>query len=125
MATSMSAAFRDLSTALLRSIYGIRFRATALLLVLLAAGLAATPEARGDAFDYRKPITIDRNKVGTTGAPTTLTKFPMLYSVTDPNLKTVANGGRVQNANGWDIIFRAVYNDPVGTDTCLGGRDVP
>src|SRR5438876_8547997 len=46
MATSMSAAFYHLSTALLRSIYGIRFRATALLLELLAAGLMAPPQAR-------------------------------------------------------------------------------
>ena len=34
------------------------------LLLLLTAGLAATPEARGDVFNYRKPITI-RAEMGT------------------------------------------------------------
>ena len=36
----------------------------------------------------------------------------MLVSVTDPALKTVANGGHVANANGYDIGF---YADFVGT----------
>src|SRR5438034_1501647 len=63
------------------------------LLVLLAAGFAAAPEAQ--AFSYRKPITIDHTKVGNSGAPTTLTDYPFSYNVTDTNLKTVANGGHV------------------------------
>ncbi|MFA4995970.1 MAG: DUF2341 domain-containing protein [Patescibacteria group bacterium] len=47
-----------------------------------------------------KTIIIDHTKVGEA-----LTDFPMLYSVTDVNLKTVVNGGSVTNANGYDIIF--------------------
>lgn len=47
-----------------------------------------------------KTITVDHTKVGET-----VTDYPMLYSVTDVNLKTVANGGSVTNANGYDIIF--------------------
>jgi uncharacterized repeat protein (TIGR01451 family) len=39
----------------------------------------------------------------------------MLVSVTDPTLRTVGNGGHVQNANGYDIIFKAV------DDTSCGG----
>src|ERR1035438_8205777 len=35
----------------------------------------------------------------------TLTNFPVLVSVTVADLATVANGGHVQNASGYDIIF--------------------
>jgi hypothetical protein len=59
-------------------------------------------------FNYRKTITIDSSKV--TGD---LTNFPVLVSLTnDMELRTTVDGGNVQNANGYDIIFRA--ND--GTD---------
>jgi cysteine-rich repeat protein len=57
-------------------------------------------------FAYYKAITIDRTQVGTASAPTTLSNYPMLVSVTDTSLKSVANGGRVRSANGYDIIFR-------------------
>ena len=33
------------------------------------------------------------------------TNFPVLISLTLADLKTTANGGNVQNANGYDIIF--------------------
>jgi hypothetical protein len=51
---------------------------------------------------YTKLITIDHTKV-TGGA--NLTNFPVLISMTDPDLKTAANGGFVQNSNGYDISF--------------------
>src|SRR5438270_13965623 len=64
------------------------------LLVLLAAGLAAAPEAQ--AFSYRKPITIDRTQVGVSGtSTTTLTNYPFLYDVTETALRTFANCGHV------------------------------
>ncbi|MFL5306377.1 MAG: C25 family cysteine peptidase, partial [Polyangia bacterium] len=66
-------------------------------------------------FDYYKTITVDRTKVGTAASPTTLTNYPVLISVTDTSLKTVANGGRVRNTNGYDIIFRGL-----DTTTCGG-----
>ncbi|MGH7165862.1 MAG: DUF2341 domain-containing protein, partial [Nitrospiraceae bacterium] len=47
-------------------------------------------------FSYRKKITIDHTKVGTSGA-TTLTDYPFLFNVTDANLKTVSNGGHVSD----------------------------
>ena len=51
-------------------------------------------------------------KPTTEAAPqiTTLTDYPLLYSVTDTNLQA-----HVTNANGWDIIFRAE------DDTTCGG----
>ncbi|KPJ58250.1 MAG: hypothetical protein AMJ46_14485, partial [Latescibacteria bacterium DG_63] len=56
-----------------------------------------------DTFVYRKQITIDHTKVACD-----LTDFPMLVSIqNDPDLKTTANGGKVANTNGYDIIFKA------------------
>jgi biopolymer transport protein ExbB len=52
-------------------------------------------------------MTIDHIKV-----PSTQSNFTALVSVTDPALKTVANGGHVANANGYDIGF---YADSGGT----------
>lgn len=40
-----------------------------------------------------------------TNVTTTLTSFPVLISGTYTYLKTVANGGEVQNTNGYDITF--------------------
>lgn len=55
------------------------------------------------SYSHRKRIAIDPMKVS---GPIDLTNFPVLINITsDNNLQTVANGGRVQNANGWDIIF--------------------
>ncbi|TLY46583.1 MAG: hypothetical protein E6K59_00160, partial [Nitrospirae bacterium] len=93
------------------------------LLLLLAAWLVAAPQAQAGDFGFRKPITIDHTKVGNSGA-TTLTNYPFLYSVTDASLKSTANGGHVQNANGWDIIFRAFDADNPGTGINICGAGV-
>ena len=55
----------------------------------------------------QRSMTIDHTKV-----PGTQSNFTVLVSVTDPALKTVANGGHVANANGYDIGF---YADSGGT----------
>src|SRR4029079_19487769 len=55
----------------------------------------------------QRPMTIDHTKV-----PSTQSNFTVLVSLTDPALKTVANGGHVANANGFDIGF---YADSGGT----------
>jgi MSHA biogenesis protein MshQ len=51
-------------------------------------------------WGYRKKITIDYTKVGTT-----LTNFAVLVSVTDADLKDTANGGHVGQSDGGDILF--------------------
>src|SRR2546426_1487950 len=113
-----SAAFCDLSTELLRRGACLRWlRATALLLALLTAGLVAVSDAQ--AFDLRKPIDINKEKVGLATAQTTLSNYPMLYSVTDPAL-ILSPGGKVQKALGWDIIFRAFDADNPGDNICGG-----
>ncbi|HVT08599.1 MAG TPA: LamG-like jellyroll fold domain-containing protein, partial [Polyangia bacterium] len=82
--------------------------------LILAAALSAAGRAQA-AYSYRMDITLDRTRVGNTGAPTTLSNYPLLLDITSANLKTVANGGHVQNANGYDITF-------VGADsTTCGG----
>lgn len=52
------------------------------------------------AFSCSQPLTVDGTKV-----PSSQTGFAMLVSDTSASLKTVANGGNVQNANGYDIGF--------------------
>jgi len=49
---------------------------------------------------YYKVITIDNTKV-----TSNLTNFPVLYSVTDSNLKATTSGGYVGNLLGNDILF--------------------
>src|SRR6266436_2901576 len=53
------------------------------------------------AYTYRRSITIDHAKVPNSDQ----SNFPLLISGTYSYLATVANGGRAQNSNGYDIIF--------------------
>ena len=67
-------------------------------------------------FAYHKTITVQANKVS--NGP--LTNFPMLVSITDTNLETVANGGHVASYNAgtnnpWDLVFFGL------DDTTCGG----
>ena len=68
----------------------------------------------GSAYAYKRKITIDHTKCGSSDS----TNFPVLVSGTyngsggTPDLRTVANGGKVQNSNGYDIIFTS---DVAGT----------
>ena len=86
-------------------------------LLLLAA--LAIPEARSDSgFGYRMKITVNSSQVS--NGPQT--SFPFLFSTTNADtttvknkLRTTGNGGHVTNANGFDIIFRAL------DDTTCGG----
>jgi hypothetical protein len=53
------------------------------------------------AFSYYRTLTIDHTKCGSANS----SSFPVLVSINHSSFKTVANGGRVQNSNGYDIIF--------------------
>lgn len=66
--------------------------------------VSATESSSGCSlgYGYYKTITIDNTKVSGSGF---LADFPVLISHTDADLKTVANGGKVQNASGYDIRF--------------------
>ncbi|MBD3425932.1 MAG: DUF2341 domain-containing protein [Candidatus Omnitrophica bacterium] len=61
-------------------------------------GTAGIPWPNG--YYYRKLITINSSQVNET-----LVNYPVLFSVTDPSLATVANGGEVTSSTGDDIVF--------------------
>ena len=52
------------------------------------------------SYVYYRAITIDHTKV-----PGNLTSHPFLFNTTHNDLRTVANGGRVTSASGYDIVF--------------------
>jgi hypothetical protein len=54
------------------------------------------------AYHHKKQITIPHASVS---GGSDLSSFPLLISMTDADLKSVANGGNVQNGSGFDIIF--------------------
>jgi len=58
----------------------------------------------GGTWTYRKQITVDHSKVGI-GTTTPLANFPMLFSVTDTDLKFTGSGGKVASSTGLDILF--------------------
>jgi len=53
-------------------------------------------------YASRKRITIDATQVCGASA---LSNFPILFTTTDNDLRTIANSGQVENSNGYDIIF--------------------
>lgn len=73
-----------------------------LILLAMVAAFTYVSAQSASGFSYYKTITIDHTKVS---GSSNLTDFPVLISVTDNALRTTANGGRLQNANGWDILF--------------------
>jgi hypothetical protein len=72
------------------------------------ATLTVTAGSGGNGYSFHRTVTIAHTKVPNTDQ----TNFPVLFNRTDALLKTVANGGHVQNANGYDIIFTS---DAAGT----------
>jgi hypothetical protein len=60
-------------------------------------------------YAYRRALTINHTKISNSDQ----SNFPVLISGTYSYLATVANGGKVQNANGYDIIFSS---DPAGAN---------
>src|SRR5688572_15329378 len=58
--------------------------------------------AQPPGYGYGKQIVIYASQVP---GPIDLLNFPVLISLTNPDLRTIANGGHVENANGFDIVF--------------------
>jgi hypothetical protein len=68
-------------------------------------------------FAYRKTITIDHTKVGTTAAM--LVDYPLLFTVIDPDLRNLTSGGNVTDPGAADLAFAT--DDPAscaGTPPC-------
>ena len=58
--------------------------------------------AWSNGYTYRRAIVVDNTKVSGTGD---LTDFPVLVKGTYSYLATIANGGGVKNASGFDVVF--------------------
>src|SRR5215472_17178142 len=73
---------------------------------VLAGIIALTPQVSGQSvpptsFSFAREFLIDHRQV----ASSDQTDFPVLLSGVFPYLANVANGGTVQNTNGYDIVF--------------------
>ena len=80
----------------------MRKRIGLIMCVMVVGVVLESPADWVSGYAYRKEITIDADAVS--GA-SDHTDFPVLVSVTDADLATTANGGDVENANGYDIVF--------------------
>ncbi len=79
-----------------------------LLLFLLASlSYAACPSTLTNGYSFCRMITINHTLV-----PSNQTNFPVGFTGTYTWLKTVGNGGKVQNTNGFDVVFTS---DSAGT----------
>jgi len=63
--------------------------------------LAEISYAQLSGYNFRKKFSIDNAQV----SGTSHSNFPVLINITDSDFATVANSGRVQNVNGFDIAF--------------------
>ena len=58
-------------------------------------------------FKYQRQITFKYSERGSTcGGSYDLSNFPVLINLSGDWLKTVANGGKIYDSDGYDIIFR-------------------
>lgn len=68
---------------------------------MIMAGVVAEGRKRGAGFGFYKSLTVDHTQCGSSDS----TNFPVLVSFTDADLKSVANGGHVNSASGFDVAF--------------------
>jgi RHS repeat-associated protein len=65
------------------------------------------PQCAASGYSYQRAIVIDHTKVPNADQA----DFPFLFNSTDRTFATTANGGRVTNSSGYDIVFST---DPGG-----------
>ena len=89
-----------------RQVYNVRTtkdqRELVLVVLAVISLLVGFASPAHSSFGYRKAITVNNGQVSGT-----LSNFPVLISITAGELRSVGNGGHVQNTNGYDIVFRA------------------
>src|ERR1700730_15256149 len=56
------------------------------------------------AWSSRKLVTIDHTKIS---GGSSIGNFPLLFSVTDPDLRVTTSGGSIGKPDGSDILFTA------------------
>ncbi|NOZ68902.1 MAG: DUF2341 domain-containing protein [Deferribacteres bacterium] len=76
------------------------FRAAFICVIYLLLPLCASAAWYDPGWGYRKKITVQAGRV-----PGTLSDFPMLINSTDPDWRDTANGGKVGQPDGGDILF--------------------
>ena len=75
-----------------------------ILFVLYSIIACQVVSAQLTGHNFRKQITINESQVAGTADHL---NFPMLFSVTDADLRTTGNGGNVVSTEGYDIAFAA------------------
>jgi len=101
----------------------MRVKSSGLLKVILILVFAlsawqpiVSAQAWSNNYAYRRAITIDHTKVSNTDQ----SSFPVLISGTYSYLATIANGGDVTSASGYDVIFTS---DAAGTNALAFERE--
>jgi biopolymer transport protein ExbB len=64
--------------------------------------------AQVTGYNWEAMITIDNTKVS---GSSNLIDFPVLVKITNSRLKSISNGGMVENINGYDIVFSDMNDD--------------
>ncbi|MDB5189263.1 MAG: LamG domain protein jellyroll fold domain protein [Parcubacteria group bacterium] len=90
-----------MSTKPLRKMPGAVPLSMLIALVVACTGIAVQPDTAHAASSYYRTVTIDHTKAGSSNS----TNFPILFNTTDASFMTVGNGGKVQNASGYDVRF--------------------
>ncbi len=78
----------------------MRFLYCIFFLLLSLAGISAP-----SGYSFYKKLTLQESQISSSN--TNISGFPVLVRITDPDLKSVANGGKVYSNNGYDIIYTA------------------
>ncbi|HEX2617284.1 MAG TPA: DUF2341 domain-containing protein, partial [Flavobacteriales bacterium] len=86
----------------MRQFPGLSLGAVPVVLASICLLFAQPTSAQPSGYGYGRQVLIQGGKI--TGS-TVLTDVPVLIDITNTSLRTTANGGRVQNANGYDITF--------------------
>ncbi|HRH37774.1 MAG TPA: hypothetical protein PK760_05485, partial [Flavobacteriales bacterium] len=73
-----------------------------LLVALLLVALGHAAKAQPAGYGYGVRLLIQGSQIS---GGSSLSNFPVLVSITLPELKTTGNGGNVRNASGFDITF--------------------
>jgi hypothetical protein len=71
---------------------------------LIVGGMLVAPfvaQGAPSGYSYGRSITISHTQVPNTDQ----NNFPVMVSISDPTFKSVANGGHIQNANAFDVVF--------------------
>ncbi|MDG1331335.1 MAG: DUF2341 domain-containing protein [Crocinitomicaceae bacterium] len=72
------------------------------ILLLFASLCASISHAQPQGYGFGKQIEISPNLVS---GNNDLTDFPFYLQLTDPDLRTISNGGNIQNSQGFDMLF--------------------